>query len=149
MDRRELLTGGAAALASLALSQAAAAAEAAPHEHHHHDADPRTTSLAATAADCIQTGQVCLNHCLVLLKQGDKSMAACAQSVMELLSVCGALQSLANAKSRYLPQMAKVALEACRDCSAECKKYADKHEECKACMESCDACVRECKAISA
>lgn len=149
MDRRELLAGGAAALASLALSKTATAAEAGSHEHHHHDMGPQTAGLATAAADCVQTGQICLNHCLVLLNQGDKSMAACARSVMELLSVCGALQSLANAKSKYLPQMAKLALETCRDCGEECKKFAEKHAECKACMESCEACVRECRKFAA
>lgn len=147
MNRREILAGGALfAAATMANSVRAAPAEGA--HHHHHMAAP-AASLATAAADCLQTGQRCIDHCLVLLGDGDKAMAACAKSVNQLMPVCDTLQHMANTNSKYLPQMARLALEVCRDCEAECKKHADKHKECKACMESCAACAKECKAFAA
>ncbi|MFY9260698.1 MAG: four-helix bundle copper-binding protein [Gallionella sp.] len=142
MDRRTLLLGG-MALASAAIVGNAQASE---HEHHHHDA-PVHASLATTAADCLQKGQVCLNHCLELLGQGEKDMAACAKSVNQMLALCGALQQLANQDSKQLSKLAAIALDACQQCQEACKKHADKHEACKACGESCEACAKECKKL--
>jgi Cys-rich four helix bundle protein (predicted Tat secretion target) len=143
MDRRTLLLSG-VALAGAALVGSAQASE---HDHsHHHDA-PAHTSLATTAADCLQKGQVCLNHCLELLGQGEKEMAACAKSVNQMLALCGALQQLANQDSKQLSRLAAIALDVCQQCQEECKKHADKHEACKACGESCEACAKECKKL--
>ena len=58
-----------------------------------------------------------------------------------------ALQQLAAGESKYLPQLARVAMDACKQCEDECKK-TDKHPECKACGEACAACYKECKAIA-
>ena len=144
MNRREMLLG-ATALAGAAIVGRAQAAEM-DHNHHNMSAN---TGLIAAAADCIQKGQVCLNHCLDLLGQGDREMASCAKSVNQMLALCGALQQLANQESAYLPKLAALAMEACNKCEDECKKHADKHDACKACGESCAACAKECKKIAA
>lgn len=89
-----------------------------------------------------------MQHCLVLLGQGDKDLAACAKSSSQVSAMCTALQQMASAESKYLPQLAKVAMDVCKDCEEECKK-TDKHPECKACGEACAACYKECKAIAA
>jgi Cys-rich four helix bundle protein (predicted Tat secretion target) len=144
MDRRTLLLSG-VALAGAAMVGSASAMD---HAHHHHDA-PANGGLATAAADCVQKGQVCLNHCLELLGQGEKDMAACAKTVNQMLALCGALQQLANQGSTQLAKLAAIALDACQQCQDECKKHADKHEACKACGESCAACVKECKKLLA
>lgn len=144
MNRREALLSGAALVAAAFVGHA----QAAEMEHHHHAAMANAGLVAATA-DCIQKGQVCQSHCLQLLGQGDKEMAACAKSVNQMLALCGALQSLANQESAYLPRLAKIAMDACNQCEDECKKHADKHEACKACGKSCNACAKECKKIAA
>jgi Cys-rich four helix bundle protein (predicted Tat secretion target) len=146
MNRREVLLGG-VALAGAAFVGRTQAAEM-EHEHHHHDMSANAALISAVA-DCVQKGQVCLNHCLYLLGQGDKDMASCAKSVNQILSLCSALQELANQESIYLPRLASVAMDACKQCEDECKKHADKHEACKACGESCVACYKECKKIAA
>ncbi|MDP3683439.1 MAG: four-helix bundle copper-binding protein, partial [Ignavibacteria bacterium] len=92
MNRRELLLSS-VALAGAAIIGKAQAAEG--HEHHHHGAAVNT-GLISASSDCVQKGQVCLNHCLDLLGQGDKEMAACAKSVNQMLAICGALQQLAS-----------------------------------------------------
>lgn len=145
MNRRELLLSG-IALAGAAIVGNAQAEE---HMHEHHHAAPGHAALAVSASDCIQKGQACLSHCLVLLGQGDKEMAACAQSVNQMLALCGALQQLANQNSKLLPKLAALAMDACNQCEEACKKHADKHEECKACGESCAACAKECKKLAA
>ncbi|HQY08136.1 MAG: four-helix bundle copper-binding protein [Leptothrix sp. (in: Bacteria)] len=150
MDRRNLMAGG-AALALTALSQASRAADD-PHAHHHGHGTAAGAAVHAalvkSAADCVVTGQACLAHCLVLLADGDKAMAACAQSVNQMLAMCGALQSLAGQTSKYTPALAKVVLDVCVDCEKECKKHADKHAECKACAQACAECIKACKTVS-
>ena len=144
MDRRDALMGtGLLALASLA-GAAKAATEENPHVHHgaHHKA------LADAAGTCVATGQACLDHCLDLMGNGHKELAACAKSVTQMLSLCSALQNLANQDSKYLVKLANVTLDACLDCEEECKKHADKHEACKRCGESCAACAKECKLLA-
>lgn len=143
MNRRELLLGGIA----LAGAAVVGRAQAAGHEHHHH-VSSLNTGLSAAAADCIQKGELCLSHCLDLLAQGEKEMAACAKSVNQVLAVCGALQQLVNQNSAYTAKLARIAMDVCKQCEDECMKHADKHQECKACGESCAACYKECQATA-
>lgn len=149
MNRREWLLGG-MALAGAAIAGNAQADvhqhDMSMHEHHH--ADPANTALAKSASDCIQTGQVCLDHCLMLLGDGEKDMAACAKSVNQMLALCGALQQLANQHSTLLPTLATLAQDACDQCEAACKKHAGKHDQCKACGDSCAACAKECRKLA-
>lgn len=146
MNRRELLLGAAAA-AAVATTGRAFAAGNDMHEHHH-AAPTRNAGLIEAASDCVLKAQICLQHCIDLLGQGDKSMAACAKSASQVEAVCAALRKLAAAEAKNLPQMAKVAMAVCKECEEECKK-TEKHPECKACMEACAACYRECKKVAA
>lgn len=147
MDRRELLMG-AAALAVAATTGRAFAAEHDHSMHDHHAMSSRNDMLIAAAADCVAKANICLQHCLVLLGQGDQSMAACAKSSSQTAALCAALQQLASAESKHLPKLAKVAMDVCKECEEECKK-TEKHPECKACKEACVACYEECKKIAA
>lgn len=144
MNRRELLLGGMA----LAGAAVVGRAQAAEHMHEHHHDVSENAALSAATSDCVQKGEVCLSHCLELLGQGDKGMAACAKSVNQMLAICGALQQLANQNSKQTARLATIAMDVCKQCEDECKKHADKHEQCKACGESCAACYKECKKIA-
>ena len=145
MDRRELLGSmGGIALAALV---GEAQAQVVDHQHHH-PAGAKNQALTDSASDCVKTGEACINHCLDLLSQGDKEMAACAKSVNEMLAVCAALQRLATVDSRFLPKYAKLADEVCEACEKECRKHENKHAECKACADSCATCLNECKKIA-
>ncbi len=150
MDRREVLKSvGAFTMAALASSAIADEHEHMNHEaHHHHNANPYAKLIAA-ASDCIEKGNLCISHCLELLGDGDKEMAACAKSVQQTLAICSALQKLASQQSSHLGELAKLAAITCKECEDECKKHADKHEECKNCMDACKACRKECEALSA
>lgn len=144
MDRREMLLGTAAV--ALAAAGNMAFAEGHDHQHMHHAA--KNQGLIDAAFDCVQKGQVCIRHCLDLLGQGDREMAACAISVNQLLAVCGTLGTLADYQSGHLAKMAQVAMDVCRECEDECRKHAKKHVECKDCADACAACLKECKQIA-
>lgn len=142
MNRREVLLGG----LSLAGAALVTKVQAAEMKHDHHMAG--TSALTLATADCIQKSQVCLSHTIMLMGAGDKDMAACAQSVNEVLAICTSLQSLANQESEFLPKIAALAAAACKKCEDECAKHQD-HAVCKACGDSCAACAKECKKIAA
>ncbi len=153
MNRREALkTTGA-----LALSAFVTEAMAAEHDHsqmHDHAAMNHEgmknpyTKLIQTTGDCIQKGQLCIDHCLMLLADGETEMAACARSVHQMLAICGALQQLASYQSKQVKPLAKIAMEMCKACEDECRKHEKKHAACHDCAESCAACYKECKALA-
>lgn len=118
-----------------------------PSGHGHaHGGNP---ALAEAAQACLATGEACLAHCLMMLAMGDTSMGACGQSVHAMQSVMQGLAVAAAAGNKHLPALAKVALEFCRDCEAECKKHAEKHAVCKNCMDACTKTIAACQAVAA
>ncbi|MDC0717572.1 Csp1 family four helix bundle copper storage protein [Nannocystis bainbridge] len=177
MQRREFVLGSPAVLATTACSSApdelppppaktpgkptappaaptaAPTAVADPHAGHgdhgdhagHHAGDDATLTVAT---DCLKTGEVCVQHCFVLLGQGDTSMAACARSAHEMLAVTRALLVLAAGPSEHLPAQAKVALAVGERCEAECRKHEAKHPACKACAEACKAAVTRYRTLA-
>ncbi len=64
-------------------------------------------------------------------------------------AACTGLARLAALNSDHLPAYAKVCLEICKDCEAECRKHEKTHAICKACAESCKACIAECEKVAA
>lgn len=152
MNRREILQGGAALSAAL-FAGLAGAAEGKPmahdHMHHHHGVSgPDYGELAHAATHCVMFGEACIDHCLTLLGDGDKEMAACAKSVEQMMSACTMLRQLATWKSAYVPRMAAVVADMCKACEDECRKHEKKHKECKDCADSCAACLKECKKVA-
>ena len=124
MNRRELLLG------AVAMTAAATAGKAFAAEHDHMNMDhmnmahdhksTRNDKLIAAASDCVLKANICLQHCIDLLGQGDMTMSACAKSSSQVAAVCTALQQLASAESKHLPQFAKAAMEICKECEEEC-----------------------------
>jgi Cys-rich four helix bundle protein (predicted Tat secretion target) len=151
MDRREILQSGVAlTLAVAGTAMAQSDKPMAGHDHHHdHGSAGKYGALVHAAAECGHVGQVCLAHCLVLLGQGEKEIAACATSVSQMLATCQALLSLSTQNSKYVPKMAALALAVCEDCEKECRKHESKHKECKDCADACVACARECRKVAA
>lgn len=146
MNRRNAISLGAATL----VAAVSAGAQTQDHAHHNHQVSGgKYQALAEANADCVLKGQACLAHCLTLLADGDKQMAACAQSVSQAMALCSALQSLAAQEAPLVGALAKTTQIACEQCEKECKKHESKHATCKACMESCANCIKQCKAIAA
>ena len=148
MNRRELIASAGGA----ALVLAAGTASADEHMDHAAMMDHSGMAMATpnaglidTASICIKAGQACLAHCLSSFAAGDTSLAACATSVDQMLSVCATLEKLASAGSPRLPEMARLAMTVCLDCEKECRKHEMHHATCKACADACKACAVECQ----
>jgi Cys-rich four helix bundle protein (predicted Tat secretion target) len=137
VTRRDVLVGATAALATAAIP--AAASTAHQHHHHHHGVHK---DLVDAAEECIATGKTCLNHCLVLLGDGDTSMKDCSKNVNEMIPVCEAMATLALADSKNLKALAQVCLPVCKDCAAACEEHIDDHQECKDCYEACNNSIK-------
>lgn len=118
------------------------------HSEHNHDESSESGSegnlkkLIEVSNDCIAKGNICLDHCIDLIAS-DKSMAACAKSVREMLAACNTLITLASSKSKHLKKYASVCIDICGACFVECKKHSKKHSQCRDCGLSCKACIKE------
>ncbi len=97
------------------------------------------------ALECVRAGNECLDHCIRSLQAGEKMMVECASTVRAMLPLCKAVAELAMQDSKHLKALAAVCAKACRECEAACKKHANHHAECKACMESCKRCAEACE----
>ena len=151
MNRRELLEVIAAA--GIATAGAAQAADVAPpateHKHHDHAATSKYGDLVADTSRCVNTGEACVAHCLVLLGEGDKELAACAKSVQDTIASCTALRQMAATNSPHVARLAGVVGDICKDCETECRKHEAKHSVCHDCAEACAQCAKECQKAAA
>lgn len=144
MKRREILGYGVAATAVTAAVSAATSPD-----HAHMDHGPRSyAALAASAAECEARGELCLQHCVEMLTNGDDTMGGCAQSVRQMLAACRAIHALAVQRSSYVPRLAPIVRDICRACELECEKFAATHDVCRDCRDACVRCARECAAVA-
>jgi Cys-rich four helix bundle protein (predicted Tat secretion target) len=141
MNRRDVILGAGAVLAAAA-ARADKPKPAAPAKDPH-AGHAMGSPLVDAAADCVKKGRVCLAHCLGLLAAGDATMGSCAKSVNDMVAFAEALLAVAGAGSKHAAALGKLTADVARECEAECKKHADKHEACKACMECCGRLVAE------
>jgi len=116
--------------------------------HKHHDGNAKHAALISAAMDCLNKSQICLDHCIVSLREKDLSLVECLASVREMIPICSTLGSLAAYDSKRLSAFAKVCIAACQDCMKECEKHSKKHQSCKDCADSCKACISECKKVA-
>lgn len=147
MNRRQIITASAAAL--MAAATQAGFAQTKPAAAHHHHGSPAAELLIDVVSECIAKGETCLAHCIMLMGDGDKSVAGCAKSVSETLAVCESLRKLAAQGSAYAKPMARLAMDACLACEKECRKHEAKHKECRDCAKACADCAKECKSFAA
>lgn len=142
MDRRDIVTAVAAALAVGIASPAAAQGTSASSMH-----PPKYKALEESSGRCVAAGNGCLRHCLGMMTMNDTSMAGCAEAAYQLVAACGALQTLAAVNSAHLPAFAKAVASVCGACQRECEKYQSV-TECQACAAACRTCVDECRKVS-
>lgn len=152
VNRREMMLGvGAVGAGLLAATLAADSARADSHNSHGgHGQGPQVAphqALIESALACVKDGAICLDECIVLLGTGNPSMKECIRSVSNMLPACDALARLAALNSAHLQKMAAVCVDICVDCERECKAHADKHWQCRRCMESCQHCIMVCNKL--
>ncbi len=110
---------------------------------------PKYKALEESTAKCVSTGEDCLRHCLGMMAMKDTSMAACADSIVQLIAACRALQTLASVNSKFTPAFAKDVAAVCLNCEGECRKFYDKYSVCKACADACSTCAADCRKVPA
>lgn len=136
-------------LAAFAAAAAALAMFPAARAHDHPAAGAATGALADTAADCVKTGEACAAHCIRMLAAGDREMAECLSRARQTVAICAALVELASLESPHLRKAAAAALDICRACEDECRRFESKHPVCKACADACAACAEQCRPLAA
>ena len=149
MDRRELL--GVIGVASLAVTTAAQAADQPTVErgHRDHAAMGKYGELVAATSHCVNKGESCLAHCITLLGDGEKELAACAKTVEDIIASCTSLRQMAAANSPHVAKLASVVGDICNDCETECRKHQKNHRVCHDCAEACAQCAKECQKAAA
>lgn len=147
-DRRKLLKGATVAAATIALGASTLEAENHAHHHHHHHVN-KNQEVIDTTSQCVKDGRACLDHCILLLKQGDMTMANCTETVTEMLTMCDAMMQMATFDSKHVAKLASICLETCSSCEKECAKHEKIHVACANCAKSCRACIKACKKIAA
>ena len=146
--RRDMLLG-AAVVTTIAASTVMGASEHDHHAGHNMTPSDRDTSLIDASLHCVKSGQICNDHCIELVKQGDTSIAECLASVSDMLAACTGLSRLAANESTHLAAFAKVCIAVCKDCEKACAKHENHHAECRACAQSCRECIKACEKVAA
>ncbi len=154
MNRRDMLlsTGAMAVSASIGALACGGGNAVAQNAAKVPSGAPRAaadTALAEAAYACLGKGQSCLAHCIAMLAAGDTMMAGCAPAVHDMHAVMSGLAAAAASGSRHLKALARVAMEFCKDCEAECRKHADMHAVCKECAEACAKTIAACQRVIA
>ncbi len=148
MNRRELLAQGMGMSSMAGVAALWQASEAFAGEASKASAAPAAglSKVIETSSRCVTTGLICIRHCQKEILDGNKMMAECLQSVLELVSACETLTKLAAFESAYAKDFAKLTAKICADCGKICEKHAKHMEACKKCMEACRECEKACLA---
>ena len=133
----------------LAFAAAPVAASAAAGSGTHQHGEEAHAALVREALHCIDTGNACAAHCIEDMRSGNTELLECLVQVQELVIACEALAKLAAYDSEHLKTYANATIEVCETCEAECRKFEDKHAQCKDCADACVACMKECQRVIA
>jgi Cys-rich four helix bundle protein (predicted Tat secretion target) len=149
MNRKDFLTATTGLMATALVSGIAAADKKDEHAGHHmHHDQIKHAALIASALDCLNKAQICVDHCIDSLRAKDLSLVDCLASAREMIPLCTTLSALATYESKQLSAFAKVCISACTDCMKECDKHAKMHQACADCAQSCRNCISECKKVA-
>src|SRR5258706_14973283 len=119
------------ALAQLSVFAAAigsagiASAQPAPSGHAGHGSDAAAHQpLLDAALACLNTGNVCMEHCIRQLGAGDTSLKECIKTVSVMLPMCETLARLAALDAPRLKEFAKGFGDRCVEWGKECFERA-------------------------
>ena len=139
MERRKFIAVAGAVAAVASGADLFAQTQGKPMDMH----PPKYKALEESTAKCVATGEDCLRHCLGMMSMNDTSMAACANSVVQLIAACRALQTLAsvNQPSRLTSQrpLALSATHAGKNAKSSITKRPNARPggACKQCAQDC------------
>lgn len=144
-ERRDVLLGAGALLATVGASRAFAA-EHAGHAGHAaaKKAITPTTIVFDNAIALRALGQACVAFCYDN-GAADSGLLECGRSATEMLAMNGAIEGLASLDSPRLKGVAAAADAVYAACEETCRKHQAHHELCRKCA---DACANMRKAIA-
>jgi Cys-rich four helix bundle protein (predicted Tat secretion target) len=146
MNRRDMLIGSGAMLATMFANNAFAMSHA-KGEKMKHGSGKKFENLVNSGLNCLKRGEACIQHCLAHF--GDKSLAECAAQVQQMMPVCSTLTKLATYESKHLKDYLQFCIKVCNDCEKACRVHEATHKECKDCADACANCSKQCKKVLA
>jgi hypothetical protein len=118
------------------------------------ETEPRTLGieisiLAAAIDECFDCAQSCTACADADLGEPDvETLIACITLCHNCSDICLSTGRLLSRQTEFVPELARVALqaciEACRLCGDECERHAHHHEHCRICEEVCRQCEQAC-----
>ena len=148
-ERRDVLIGAGALLASVGASQVLAAENASHAGHSAHGTARKAVGPATVVFDNAialrAIGQACVAFCYENATN-NPGLLECGKSATEMLAVNEAVEGLAALDSPRLGGVARAADAVYAYCEETCRKHEAHHDLCKRCA---DACANMRKAIAA
>lgn len=151
LNRRTFVMSAGAASLAMAAMPLAGSVFAAETKAPQKTGDAKLDAVIAATAECIQTCQACVAHCLEMFKKGHSAMAECHASVLNCMELCETTNKLATygtLEKSKLKKLIALCGSLCEDCAAACKPHAEHMDVCKACMDSCKKCAKACEAFA-
>jgi len=143
MQRRELLIGAGAAIATATAGQALAAQHQGHGDHEKHgkqDAHATPPTPARVVFDNSVAlgvlGELCITFCFEHIPK-DTALLECAITAKEMIAVNAAVGELAVMDSPRLGGVARAALAVYDNCEEVCRKHEAHHEICRQCADQC------------
>lgn len=155
MDRRQfIVSAGVTALTGALIAPTASAAplQAASVAGQKRQDEKERQAVVDACNHCMKSGEACLAMCNEMLRHGMTVLANCQARVVDMLTMCKAMGSMAalnTAPVARLKALAGLCADTCRDCETACKPQAATHPECKTCMDDATACAKACDAYKA
>lgn len=155
MDRRQFIVSASATALTATLSPTAAGAtplQSGTTASQKRQDEKERQAVVDACNRCMKSGEACLAMCNEMLRHGMTGLADCQARVVEMLTMCKAMGTMAamnTAPAARLKAFAGLCADTCRDCESACKPQASQHAECKVCMDDATACARACDAYKA
>ncbi|MDG1401477.1 MAG: hypothetical protein P8K76_10500 [Candidatus Binatia bacterium] len=137
MQRRELLIGAGAAIATATAGRALASEHAGHGNHAAKKTSPTPRTIVFDNAIALRAlGEMCIAFCLDNIPE-DPSLVDCARTAKEMLAVNGAIEQLAAMDSPRLMEVAKATVSVYDNCQKICEKHEAHHKICRQCAKQC------------
>lgn len=142
MQRRELLIGAGAAIATATAGQALAAQHQGHGDHEKHGKQDAHATPARVVFDNSVAlgalGELCITFCFEHIPK-DTALLECAITAKEMVAVNAAVGELAVMDSPRLGGVARAALAVYDNCEEVCRKHEANHKICRQCADQCTA----------